>query len=82
MYGIPFDGNVRLQTNDPLREYARLEYRVEDVHWLRAAVKAATAGRRTRRPHGPLARRARAPHRPVACKGAPRRQVQEVPSPA
>jgi len=82
MYGIPFAGNVRLQTNDTLREYARLEYRVEDVHWLRAAVKAAAASRRTRRPLRRFARRARPSHRPVACKGSPRGQVQEAPSPA
>ncbi len=81
MYGIWIDGNARLQTNDILREYARLEYRTEDVDWLRAAVKAAVEARHTRRHLGRFERRRRPAHVPVACKGSPRRQLQEVPSP-
>ncbi len=81
MYGIPLDGNVRLQTNATLREYARLEYRNEDVLWLRAAIKAATAPRRPRRPLRLLGRLARPSHRPVAHKGSPRLQVQEIRAP-
>jgi hypothetical protein len=82
MYGIPLDGNVRLRTNETLREYARLEYRQEDVHWLLAAARAASGTPRTRRRLGIFERRARPSHVPVACKGSPRRQVQEAPSPA
>ncbi|HII40758.1 MAG TPA: hypothetical protein HA326_06025 [Thermoplasmata archaeon] len=71
-----------METNDALREYARLEYRSEDLLWLRATVKAALGTPRTPRRTGLLARRARPSHRPVACKGSPRRQLQEAASPA
>ena len=80
MYGFPLDGNVRLQKNDTIREYARLEYRVEDALWLRAAVKAATRSRGTARRFKLFGRRAPRSHAPVACKGTPRGQIPEVPS--
>ncbi len=80
MYAIPLDGNVRLQKNDALREYARLEYRAEDTLWLRAAVKAATRSRGTARRVKLFGRRAPRSHAPVACKGTPRGQLQEAPS--
>ena len=81
MYGIPLDGNVRLRTNATLREYARLEYRNEDVYWVAAAVKAASAKPRPRRRLGIFGRTPRPAHRPVAHKGAPRLELQEASSP-
>ncbi len=81
MYGILLDGNVRLRTNATLREYARLEYRNEDVYWVAAAVTAASATPRPRRRLGLFGRSPRPAHRPVACKGSPRRPLHEAPSP-
>jgi hypothetical protein len=81
MYGIPLDGNVRLRTNASLRAYAQLEYPNEDVLWLLASTKATPGTRRTRRHLGLFERRARPSHTPVACKGSPRIEVPEAPSP-
>ncbi len=80
MYGIPLDGNVRLRTNDSVREFARLEYPAEDVLWVRAAVKAAVRSGRTTRRFRLFARRAPHHHTPVAHKGTPRGPLGEVPA--
>ena len=80
MYAILVDGNVRLRTNEALREYARLEYPGTDADWILAA---ATQRRKTV-PRGRrfllFGRHASAPPHPVACKGSPR--IQESVSPA
>ncbi len=78
MYGIRLDGTVNLRTNDALREYARLEYRREDVAWLIATAKAAKKARRPARSFRLFARRSRPTHRPVACKGSPNRSTAEA----
>ncbi len=82
MYAIRLDGNVNLRTNDALREYARLEYRREDVAWILATTKAAKRARRAVRPFRLLARRAPPSHRPVACKGNPTGSPAEGATPA
>ena len=84
MYAIPIDGNVRLTRNEPLREYARLEYKGDAVAWILASAprrrKAAL-----RRPRLPRLRRFARPAtpavRPVACKGVPRRAPEEAAPP-
>ncbi len=82
MYGIPVDGHVRLQTNDSLREFARLEYPAEDVLWLRSTVKAAARPRRAVPRFRLFARRAPRAHTPVAHKGTPRGRLVEVAGPS
>ncbi len=81
MYAIPFDGHVRLTRNEALREYARLEYRGDSVHWLLASAprrrRAALKLPRLRL----FARSAKPAARPVACKGQPRRTSEEAASP-
>ncbi len=81
MYTIPFGGNVRLQTNEGLREYARLEYQSKDFHWLLAGAKKERKSPRTTRRLHQVLRRPRPAPGPVACKGSPRRGPEEAPSP-
>ncbi len=76
MYGIQLDGNVHLRTNAALREYARLEYRREDVQWLIASAKGAAKPRRSVPRFPRFLRRPAPTPRPVACKGTPRRSPE------
>lgn len=76
MYAFQLDGNVRLRTNAALREYARLEYPREDVHWLLATAKPAARPKRTVPRFPRFTRRAARAPRPVACKGTPRRSPE------
>ena len=78
MYAIRSYGDAPLRTNAALREYARLEYRAEDAHWLLAASEAVRKAPRTPLRIRLLVRRARPSPRAVACKGSPRREVQET----
>ncbi len=82
MYSMAIDGKVRPQLNASVREYARLEYRREDVAWIIATAKAARKARRPARSFRLFARRARPSHRPVACKGSPKRSAAEAAVPA
>ncbi len=80
MYAIPLEENVRLRTNDALREYALLEYRKEDLLWLRATARAAQRAPHARRTLRLFKPRPRPAPAPVACKGSPRRLPQEAPT--
>ncbi len=82
MYAFRIPGEANLRTNAALREYARLEYRGEDVQWLLAAARTPRHVPRARRALLRLARRTHPSPRPVACKGTPRRAAEEAASPA
>ena len=81
MYGIQFDGIVRLRTNEDLRAFARLEYPRESLHWVLAATRRAPKPRRPRNRLRLFVPRPRPATGPVACKGTPRRTPEAVPSP-
>jgi len=80
MYGFGLDGHVRPRTNEPLREYARLEFRDEDPRWILVSAQA-SRGKRTPRRLRWFAPKPRPAPRPVACKGSPRRPAPEASSP-
>ncbi len=78
MYAIRIPGDVSPRTNAALRDYARLEYRKEDVHWLLASSRRAKRTIKPRRPLRLFTRKAAPAHRPVACKGTPRYEAGEA----
>lgn len=80
MYAMQTLGYEPLRMNAALREYARLEYRVDDARWILASAR---LPRKAPRAHGLprlFERRARPTPRPVACKGSPRRSSDGAPS--
>ncbi len=80
MYTIPAMMEASLRTNASLREYARLEYGHEDALWLLAAARQPRE-KPLRRPWRFPSLRSQPAPRPVACKGTPRREPSESPSP-
>jgi len=69
MYGLTTGMELRLRTDDALREYARLEYGSADAAWIIASARRAS---RKARPKVALSRRIRAAFAARPTSGFPR----------